>query len=914
MSRLIVKNLPKDVKKESVKELFESQGGEITDLKLCFTKEGTFRKFAFVGYKTDTEALAALKFLNNTFMGTSKIHLEICKDLGDPSVPRPWSKYSKGSSSFSRKAHEIEERKNYIKELQFGKSNESKLKKELKEKSKNEFKDLENNSEFQDFVGVHLNKGIKQSWTNDNINYIKTKTEKISKRKKEKNDIKENINVNFNDEDNEIEAEKVNEDWNKKEAVTSCKVETAYNIEQNNKKENVAKIKDKTSDLEWLKIKTLQSKGESTESDEKTEETADRDLNSDVKENSDDLQENVTKKTFDQDIKSMTVKMRGIPFKCSEKEVIKFFKPLVIDDIRFPKNKDGKSSGYAFVDFKTIEDVKSALKKDKQKIQGRYIELFPVNDLENLKQNDFTKKWTQKGDEADEDISDTGRLFVRNLSYACTEDSLTNLFSQFGPLIEINLPIDKNSNKTTGFAFVTFMLADHAIKAMSKLDGSIFEGRILHILPGKSKKVKEEDNTQSSSYKIKQEAKKKLQTHNWNALFLGQNAVVDVMANRLNKSKHDILDTESSSSLAVRMALGETELVSETREFLESEGVKLDCFGQANSLRSKTVILVKNLPPQTLTSELREIFSKYGDLGRLLMPPFGITAIVEFIQSKDAKNAFNNLAYSKFKHTPLYLEWAPLDVLSGEVKNVVEKKVEDVESEDEINDAQAVLFVKNLNFNTAEERFKEFFSSCGEIKSVTIAKKQDPKNPSAMLSMGYGFIEYKKIESVEKALKLLQYCELDGHKVELKKSHRESILPKVSRKRANEKNQVSSKMVVRNIPFEATVKELQELFSTFGHIKSLRLPKKITGAHRGFAFIDFTTKQDAKRAFKALCQSTHLYGRRLVLEWADDDDSVDLLRKKTAELYHESSEPSAKKSKMSLQSALEKTKISSDSL
>ena len=35
-------------------------------------------------------------------------------------------------------------------------------------------------------------------------------------------------------------------------------------------------------------------------------------------------------------------------------------------------------------------------------------------------------------------------------------------------------------------------------------------------------------------------------------------------------------------------------------------------------------------------------------------------------------------------------------------------------------------------------------------------------------------------------------------------------------------------------------------YSTFGHVKSLRLPKKISGSHRGFAFIDFTTKQDAK--------------------------------------------------------------------
>lgn len=46
---------------------------------------------------------------------------------------------------------------------------------------------------------------------------------------------------------------------------------------------------------------------------------------------------------------------------------------------------------------------------------------------------------------------------------------------------------------------------------------------------------------------------------------------------------------------------------------------------------------------------MEEIFKPYGDLGLVLMPPFGITAIIEFINSVHAKNAFSNLAYSKVK-------------------------------------------------------------------------------------------------------------------------------------------------------------------------------------------------------------------------------------------------------------------------
>lgn len=56
--------------------------------------------------------------------------------------------------------------------------------------------------------------------------------------------------------------------------------------------------------------------------------------------------------------------------------------------------------------------------------------------------------------------------------------------------------------------------------------------------------------------------------------------------------------------------------------------------------------------------------------------------------------------------------------------------------------------------------------------------------------------------------------------------------------------------------------------------------------HRGFGFVDFITKSDAKKAFEALSQSTHLYGRRVVLEWAStDDENVEALRKRSAEQY-----------------------------
>lgn len=68
---------------------------------------------------------------------------------------------------------------------------------------------------------------------------------------------------------------------------------------------------------------------------------------------------------------------------------------------------------------------------------------------------------------------------------------------------------------------------------------------------------------------------------------------------------------------------------------------------QAAGPRSKTVILVKNLPTQTARQEIEEIFTKFGTLGKVVLPPSGITAIVEFQEPHEAKQAFTKLAYTR---------------------------------------------------------------------------------------------------------------------------------------------------------------------------------------------------------------------------------------------------------------------------
>lgn len=73
---------------------------------------------------------------------------------------------------------------------------------------------------------------------------------------------------------------------------------------------------------------------------------------------------------------------------------------------------------------------------------------------------------------------------------------------------------------------------------------------------------------------------------------------------------------------------------------------------------------------------------------------------------------------------------------------------------------------------------------------------------------------------------------------------------------------------------------LSPLISAHGQLKSVRLPKKFDSRSRGFAFLEFLTRHEAENAYAAL-KHTHLLGRHLVLQWAEEEEQdLDVLRQK----------------------------------
>lgn len=304
----------------------------------------------------------------------------------------------------------------------------------------------------------------------------------------------------------------------------------------------------------------------------------------------------------------------------------------------------------------------------------------------------------------------------------------------------------------------------------------------------------------------------------------------------MNIPKADILNPESSNA-AVKLALAETHIINETKSFLESHGVVLSSLASTKQ-RSDTIILVKNIPYGTSADTLRTMFGSHGELRRVLVPPAGTLAVVEYEHAADARTAFRSLAYRRLGNSIMYLEKAPLGMFTDTPEATGERDKEGKTNADpvvatavepikapisvdnvvETNDAGAAdpplsagttLFVKNLAFSTTSEGLTLALRHLPGFAFARVQMKVDPARPTARLSMGYGFVGFRTKDDATRGLKALEGYVLDGHVLTVKWAGRGADETEGQEEKGKPK---SAKMVVKNVPFEATKKDIQELF------------------------------------------------------------------------------------------------------
>jgi hypothetical protein len=77
-------------------------------------------------------------------------------------------------------------------------------------------------------------------------------------------------------------------------------------------------------------------------------------------------------------------------------------------------------------------------------------------------------------------VSNT-RLYVGNLAFHTTEDTLLASFSKYGEVSDVKLVIDRETGRSRGFAFVTMGTPEAAVKAIEEMNGQTLDGRPLRV-------------------------------------------------------------------------------------------------------------------------------------------------------------------------------------------------------------------------------------------------------------------------------------------------------------------------------------------------------------------------------------------------------------------------------------------------
>lgn len=851
MSRVIVKGLPSYYTEAKLRDHFATKGN-VTDVKLKKKNSGESRRFAFIGFKDINDAENAVKFFNGSFIDTAKISVELAKSFSDPNVPVSWKDKRKQREELLART---EERLQNMERA----ANSRKNKKQKRED--NLTSKIEGNKQLKEFVEAMKPANQSKSWANDEV--VNTDGAPTNDKLEEALGIKPSSGN---------AAAKVN-----KPEVVAYKGDASDDEYDDFGVNN----KDDDDDDDDGEVMVPFSSTTDADGDEKMMSLDDLEKKNEDADNNNDNESNVNEN---------------------------------IDDLQWLKSKRKR-----IIDSKDGEETEDA-KSTATESQGEKQEQNEVNEQEDNVEEEAKEEQRQLTIEEKhiDKIVITGRLFLRNILYSSTEDDFRKIFEKYGTLKEVHVAVDSRTGKSKGFAYIQFENPKDAVKAYIQLDKQIFQGRLLHILPADVKKEHKLDEFELKNMSLKKQRlmKKKYdaskQEFSWNSLYMNSDAVLESVASKLGISKNELIDPTNSSS-AVKHALAEAHVIGDVRSYFEKKGVDLTRFSER--VRDDKIILIKNFQYGTTREEIGELFGTYGIIERLLMPPAGTIAIIEFRDAAAARAAFTKLSFKRLGKSILYLEKGPKDLFTqpadvsdsinpettqkakevkstaNDILNEKDTKKESNDSNDDDSDDDDIesgpttsIFIKNLNFKTTNTALSDIFKSYPGFLLTVIKTKADTKDPSKSLSMGFGFAEFKTKEQANAALRALDGYTLDGHKLQLKISNRVGNKDDEKSNKKSRKSK-SGKIIVKNLPFEATRKDVFELFNSFGSLKSVRVPKKFDKSARGFAFVEFSTSKEANSAMDQL-QGVHLLGRRLVLDYAETESEdveaeIEKMTKKT---------------------------------
>ncbi|KAF9913988.1 RNA recognition motif-containing protein [Lobosporangium transversale] len=265
---------------------------------------------------------------------------------------------------------------------------------------------------------------------------------------------------------------------------------------------------------------------------------------------------------------------------------------------------------------------------------------------------------------------------------------------------------------------------------------------------------------------------------------------------------------------------------------------------------------------------------------------------VQFVLPEDADKAINDLRGVKFlKQKPLLMEKAVKRSHSTEDKQKKElkpkpksdkpkksQKVENSQQEHkEKNYSFQTVVLKGLGKDITKKHIYKRVRKVGDVKEViypVIAETSESgpgqEKSEDIIEEGTAHVIYNSAELAASAVQAL-----DGHIFKSCALHASLLASPAVYKRC--------RLIVRNLPWKYRESDLQALFTKFGTVHEINLPRKYEGGPlRGFGFIQMENLEAAEKAVASLNGTEH-HDRVIAVDWALAKDRFEEAEAKATE-------------------------------
>ncbi|XJO73109.1 hypothetical protein BDV3_004134 [Batrachochytrium dendrobatidis] len=244
---------------------------------------------------------------------------------------------------------------------------------------------------------------------------------------------------------------------------------------------------EETSAVAEAKVDDSDSSSDEEEEEKAAEESAEgSDSSSDSEEeteapkskkrSADEAAEEPTKKPKTEEPVNSTVFVGNLSWNVDEEMLAATFADCgTVESARIITDKEtGRAKGFGYVTFESADALTAAMALTGTELDGREIRV----DVSTPKP---PRDGNRQGRKEAPQSAPTTTLFLGNLSFNVTEDEIRESFSQYGQLVSVRFPTDRDTGAFKGFGYVEYGDVETAQKAVEGLNGVEIAGRSLRL-------------------------------------------------------------------------------------------------------------------------------------------------------------------------------------------------------------------------------------------------------------------------------------------------------------------------------------------------------------------------------------------------------------------------------------------------